>query len=256
MRRIILPIMAIGIATLLVTGCAATAEPSAAPVSPTAELAAATPTSDLPASVGRLHWFGMSAILYHGSKNVYFDPYMLEGNLPSADFILISHEHAEHAHLASLKKIIGPGTILIISPNVQSFCQENAHEIGVEPVILKVGESAEFGDVKIDAVLTHDTYIHDRSTEGAGFVVSVDGERIYFAGGTMILPEMADIVSDVTLYNWYFNSDVLAVAEILQTKVLIPLHTSEPGAKAFADVYAGKITRLKIVALELGPYNP
>jgi hypothetical protein len=108
---------------LLVSGCAAPAvvEPSPSPpaASPTPESPAWDP--DLPAAVGKLNWFGFSSILYHGTKNIYFDPVALEGNLPPADIILISHGHSDHADLESLKKIITSETVLIISPNVAGF---------------------------------------------------------------------------------------------------------------------------------------
>jgi|GEM_PF-745707 len=255
MKKIILAVIVTGLAVLLTAGCSATAatEP---PAASTAVPETATPESDLPAPVGKLHWFGTSAILYHGSKNIYFDPVALEGDLPQADIILISHGHADHADLESLKKIIGPGTILIISPNVEGFYQADPHGVGVVPMIMKEGDTEKFDDITVEAVPAYDDQFHLRSTEGAGFVVSIDGGRIYFAGGTRVFPEMAEIVSDVTLYPWYRNADILAAADILQTKVLIPVHAGETGVKAFVDVYAKEITRLKIVGLVPGPYYP
>jgi len=256
MKSPVLPALVIGWIALLVSGCAAPAGSASAPVASAAAADTATPAPALPEAVSKLHWFGTSSILYHGSKNIYFDPVMLDGELPQADFILISHAHSDHVELESLKKIIGPGTILIISPNVQSFVQAHAHEVGVVPLILKEGEKAEFGNVNIEAVPAYDDQIHFRSTEGAGFVVTIDGERIYFAGGTRMFPGMAQIESDVTIYPWYRNADVLAAIDILPTKVLIPVHAGFSGVKAFVDVYGKEITRLKIVALEPGPYNP
>ncbi len=243
------------LAMFFLAGCAAPAAAEATSVPATVQ-EIVTPTSDLPAAVGKLHWFGTSAILYHGSKNIYFDPVTLEGDLPKADFILISHAHSDHADLESIQKIVGPGTILIISPNVQGFYQAHPHEIGVVPLIMKEGDIEKFGDMQVEAVPAYDDVIHFRSSGGAGFVVTIDGERIYFAGGTRLIPEMSDIVSDVTLYPWYRNADILAAAKILQTKVLIPVHAGESGVKAFVDVYAKEITRLKIIALVPGPFNP
>ncbi|MGB7537108.1 MAG: MBL fold metallo-hydrolase [Anaerolineales bacterium] len=258
MKKILFPIFVIGATALLVAGCAAppSTETSATPLASSAVQETAAPVSDLPAAVGKLHWFGTSAILYHGSKNIYFDPVTLDGELPKADFIFISHAHPDHADLESLQQIIGPGTILIISPNVQGFYQAHPHEIGVVPLIMKEGDTEKFGDIQVEAVPAYDDQIHLRSSEGAGFVVSIDGERIYFAGGTRVFPEMAQIVSDVALYPWYRNADILAAAEILQTKVLIPVHAGASGVKAFVDVYGKEITRLKVIALEPGPYNP
>jgi L-ascorbate metabolism protein UlaG (beta-lactamase superfamily) len=89
-----------------------------------------------------------------------------------------------------------------------------------------------------------------------GFVVTVDGERIYFAGGTRFYPEMANIGSDVTIYPWYRNDDVLQAAKVLPTKVIILVHAGASGVKAFVDVHGKEFPNLKFVALEVGPYNP
>jgi len=89
-----------------------------------------------------------------------------------------------------------------------------------------------------------------------GYVVTVDGERIYFAGGTHFYPEMAQIESDVTLYPMYAVDDVQQVIEVLPTKVMIPIHTSGPEAKDYAVQFAKLPTKIKFVALDAGPYNP
>jgi L-ascorbate metabolism protein UlaG (beta-lactamase superfamily) len=258
MNRIVLLLLVIGIVFLSISRCAASTAIvpalTQAPTDALENMIAQMP--GLPASIAKLHWFGTSAILYLGSKNIYFDPVMLEGNLPPADIILISHAHSDHADLESLKKINVPGTVLIISPNVNDFYTDHADELGVAAIILKEGESSVVGDISVEAVPAFDDLFHFRSTEGAGFVVSVDGERIYFTGGTRMFPEMVQIESDVTIYPWYRNADILAAIDILLTKVLIPVHAGYSGVKAFVGVYGKEITRMKIVGLEPGPYNP
>ncbi len=258
MEKNISVILLVAAAVLLASGCAtpAAVESSPSPIPATATQESIAPATDLPEVVGKLHWFGISSILYHGSKNIYFDPVMLTGNLPPADIILISHAHSDHADLDSLKQVLTSKTVLIISPNVAGFYESHKDEIGVPAVILDEGETTEVDGIKIKAVPAYDDQIHFRNGKGMGFVVSVDGERIYFAGGTRVFPEMAQIESDVTIYPWYRNADVLEAAKILQTKVLIPVHVGYSGVKAFVDVYGKEITRLTIIALEPGPYNP
>jgi L-ascorbate metabolism protein UlaG (beta-lactamase superfamily) len=258
MKKILYTVLLIVVGVLFVSGCAAPAaaepEPSPLAATPAPEVSALDP--GLPAAVGKLHWFGVSSILYHGSKTIYFDPVMLDGQLPPADIILISHAHSDHADLESLKKIIASGTILVISPNVSSFFNSNEHEIGVAAAMLDEGETTETGGVKIRAVPAYDTVIHFRDSKGMGYVVTVDGETIYFAGGTRFFPGMAEIESDVTIYPWYRNDDILLAANELNTKVLIPVHAGASGVKAFVDVYAKDITNLTVISLEPGPYNP
>jgi L-ascorbate metabolism protein UlaG (beta-lactamase superfamily) len=256
MKPKIVVLLIAGLVMLSVAGCAAptTAIPSpTATPSPTA--VPATPTSDLPSAVGNLHWFGGAAFLYHGSKSVYFDPINLSGNLPPADLILISHAHPDHADLESLKQIIGPHTTLIISPNVASFYDRNKEELGVPATVLGEGETVQVGDIVVQAYPAYDPTYHPRTAGGVGYVVTVDGERIYFAGGTNYYPEMAQIESDITMYPLYNKADVQKVIDVLPTKVMILMHTSGPAAKAYAELFAKLPTKIKFVVLEAEPPN-
>jgi L-ascorbate metabolism protein UlaG (beta-lactamase superfamily) len=124
------------------------------------------PASDLPTAAGKLHGFGISSILYHGSKNIYFDPVLLDGAVPAADIILISHAHDDHVEMASLKKIITSETVLIISPNAAGFYDTHREEIGIPAVILNEGELTEVGAVTIQAVPAFDMQYHARGTGG------------------------------------------------------------------------------------------
>jgi L-ascorbate metabolism protein UlaG (beta-lactamase superfamily) len=244
---------------ILLAGCASvqTAVPTALPTDTAAPTPVPpTPTSDLPSAVGKLHWFGASSILYRGSKNIYFDPVNLSGNLPKADLILISHAHSDHANLASLQQIIGPDTKLIISPSVSVFYEQNRSELGIPATILAEGETASVGDIVVKAYPAYDTGFHPRTAGGLGYVVTVDGGRIYFAGGTNFYPEMAQIESDVTLYPIYTKEDVQQVIEVLPTKVMILVHTSGPAAQAYAALFAKLPAKIKFVVLEMEPYNP
>jgi L-ascorbate metabolism protein UlaG (beta-lactamase superfamily) len=256
MRQTAILLVFLSFAAIGLSGCAAPATATPSPVPDTAVPAAAAPTDDLPPIAAKLHWFGTSAILYHGSKNVYFDPVLLQGNVPAADVVLISHAHSDHADIESLRRIVTPRTVLIISPDVTSFYESHKAELGVEAIVLDEGETAEAGGIKVRAVPAFDTAGHPRSAKGMGYVVEVDGTTIYFAGGTRMYPEMADIRSDVTIYPWYQNADILAAAEIMQTKTFIPVHAGYTGVKSFVEVYQKDFPKLTFVALEPGPYPP
>ena len=248
----------------MIAGCApgVSAPPAATPLPPTETAAPPTATPDrivatgeVPVIVSKLYFFGTASVLFHGSKNVYFDPLELEGTLPPADFILISHGHSDHADLASLQKILTADTVLIISSNVIPFYESNKASIGVPAAVLDEGQVKEVGRIRIEAVPAFGRN-HNRDTQGAGYVVTVDGDVVYFAGGTYYFPEMADIESDVVFYPWYTNDDFLKAAGVLPTRVMIPVHTDALGLKAFMKVYGAKITRVKLVGLMPGPYNP
>jgi L-ascorbate metabolism protein UlaG (beta-lactamase superfamily) len=258
MKKILLAWLTVGGLLLFLAGCskAATVAPS-----PTATAASTsippTPTSDLPAAAAKIHWFGISAILYHGSKNIYFDPVNLSGNPPPADLILISHAHSDHADLAGLKQAIGPGTTLIISPNVAAFYEQNKDALGIPARILAEGETTQVGDITIQAVPAYDSGGgHPRTAGGVGFIVTVDGQKIYFAGGTNFYPEMANYTSDVTIYPVYSRADVEKVIAVIPTKAMILVHISGYAATSYAALFAQLPTKIHFIPLNEGPYNP
>jgi L-ascorbate metabolism protein UlaG (beta-lactamase superfamily) len=202
-----------------------------------------------------LHFFGTAAFLYNGSRIIYFDPVTLGGSLPKADLILVTHGHSDHWSVPDIQKIVGPNTTLIIGPNVPY--ETSKAEIGAPATILREGETIDVNGVKIEAVPAYDTSFHPREAGGVGFIVSVDGIRIYHAGGTAAYPEMAQYTCDVAMIPAYSKALAQAMAEIIPAKVIIFMHTSYYGSKALSDVIAQDIGGGKtFVALQDGPYNP
>ena len=64
------------------------------------------------ALVKKIHWLGHDAFRIDGSKTVYIDPYQIKGG-PTADLILVSHEHFDHCSPEDVAKIQGPKTIVV-----------------------------------------------------------------------------------------------------------------------------------------------
>lgn len=231
-----------------VAGCSAQATPT--PIPP-------TPTSYVQDLVGKIHWFGTSAMLYKGSKVVYFDPITLDGTLPPADLVLVTHAHSDHWSVADLKKVIGPHTTLIIGPIVSASYEASKTALGIPATILAEGQTTQVGDISVQAVPAYDTIGHVKGSGGVGFLVSLDGITLYHSGGTAAYPEMANYKSDIAFLPIYSKAQVQAMAEIIPAKVFIFEHTSVYAAQAVAtlftkDVGAGKI----FMALQDGPYNP
>ncbi len=231
-----------------VAGCSGQATPT--PIPPTA-------TSSVQNLVGKIHWFGTSAILYKGSKVVYFDPITLEGALPTADLILVTHAHSDHWSVADLKKVIGPHTTLIIGPIVSASYEASKAALGIPATILAEGQTTQVGDISIQAVPAYDTIGHVKGSGGVGFLVSLDGITLYQSGGTAAYPEMANYKSDVAFVPVYSKDQAQAMAEIIPAKVIIFEHTSFYAAQAVATLFTKDLGAGKIFTyLQDGPYNP
>ena len=260
MKRSLFFFLIISIMLFGIAGCApaVTAQPSPAPtpVPPTVSPIPPTATPSLQAVLGKLHWFGTSAFLYNGSKVIYFDPIALDGNLPKADLILVSHAHSDHWSVADIEKIIGPNTTLIISPNISSFYEAAKSELGIPATILAEGQTTEVNGVSIQAVAAYGAG-HPYADHGDGYIVGIDGIRFYHAGGTDAYPDMAKYNCDIAFVPIYSKNQAQALAEVIPAKMIIFEHTSYYAAKAVADLFTKSFGEEKtFVAMQAGPNTP
>lgn len=212
------------------------------------------------ASVGlleRLDWLGHASFRLNGPPTIYFDPWKLKGELGQADIILISHEHSDHCSPEDVKRISGPGTVVVASPGA-------AEKLRGHVRALRPGERTTVGEVEIEAVPAYNVNkfhspgvpFHPKEAEHAGYVVAVEGERLYFAGDTDHIPEMADIACDVALlpvggtYTMTAEEAAQAAADI-GPKVVVPMHWgsgivgTRADAERFRSLYDGEVVILE-----------
>jgi L-ascorbate metabolism protein UlaG (beta-lactamase superfamily) len=93
---------------------------------------------------------------------------------------------------------------------------------------------------------------HPKSKAYIGFILTIDGTRIYHAGDTDLIPEMGTMKVDVALlpvsgtYVMTAKEAVMA-AERIKPKVAIPMHYgsgvagTEKDAEEFARLLQGKV---------------
>lgn len=258
MKRTLSFFLYAGLIFIMLAGCtpAATPAPTYTAVPPTDTPVPPTSTPSAADALARFHWFGTSAFLYNGSKVIYFDPVTLDGTLPKADIILITHAHNDHYSVTDLQKIIGPNTILIISPNVSTNYEADKATLGIPATVLDSGQETDVNGVKIKAVPAYGAG-HPLESKGMGYFVNVDGLVIYAAGGTDAYPEMANYICDIAMIPVYTKDLAQAIANILPAKVTILEHTSYYGAAALATLFNQTASAGKTyVAIESGPLNP
>lgn len=207
--------------------------------------------------LNRLHWLGHDTFRLDGPPTIYFDPLRLKGPLPQADIILISHDHFDHCSPGDVKRITGPGTVIVASLPA-------AKKLGGSVRVLRPGERTAVGEVEIEAVPAYNVRrfrspgvpFHPKASEHVGFVVTVAGERLYFAGDTDHIPEMADIDCDVALLpvggTYTMDAEEAAqAAAAINPKVAVPMHWgagiagSRADAERFGDLYDGEVVILE-----------
>lgn len=172
-------------------------------------------------------------IVYDG-KEIEIDPVGKLGDrstdyskFPKADLILITHEHHDHLDPEAIKTLSKSDTIVIANPN-------SAEILGYGKV-MKNGDSISLpDDITIQAVPAYNTspdrlQFHPKGRDN-GYVLDLDGLRIYIAGDTEVTPEMKDL-KDIDIAFLPCNlpytmtpEQLIEAAKIIHPKVLYPYH--------------------------------
>jgi L-ascorbate metabolism protein UlaG (beta-lactamase superfamily) len=201
--------------------------------------------------VEKIHWLGHDAFRIDGSKTLYFDPFQIEGG-PEADLILISHDHFDHCSPEDVEKIRKEDTVIITE-------KDAAGKLKGDVRILSPGEKTEVDGIGIEAVPAYNTDkdFHPRKNGWLGFLVDMDGVRLYHAGDTDFISEMKGMRVDIALLpvsGTYVMTAEQAVnaAKAIRPKRAIPMHYGaivgdEEDAISFQKALAGtvKVTVLR-----------
>ena len=198
-----------------------------------------------------LHWLGHASFRLDGPPTIYFDPWRLKGQPPQADVILISHEHHDHCSPQDVKRITGPGTVIVASHGAAKGLRGDVRT-------LRAGERTTVGEVEIEAIPAYNVNksYHPKQAGHVGFIVTVGGERIYFAGDTDRIPEMTSVRCDVALLpvggTYTMDAEEAAQAATdIGPKVAVPMHWgagvigTHADAERFRSLYGGRVVILE-----------
>ena len=158
---------------------------------------------------------------------------------PKADIILVTHEHHDHFDPDAIAQLTKASTKIYLNPAVQKMLGSGK--------ALKNGDKVKVAnDITIEAVPAYNTtpgreQFHPKGRDN-GYILTLDGMRIYIAGDTEDIPEMANI-KDISIAFLPCNQpytmtieQAANAAKIIKPKVLFPYH--------YNDTPANKLTPL------------
>jgi L-ascorbate metabolism protein UlaG (beta-lactamase superfamily) len=202
----------------------------------------------------KITWFAQSAFrVEHGGKLIYLDPFQVPDGEPTADVILLTHDHFDHLSAEDLAKVRGEDTVVITGPAVSAKIEGPFTE-------LAPGESTSIDSLNVRAVPAYTTTklrdsgepTHPKESQHVGYVFEIDDLSFYFLGDTDVIPEMNDIgpvdyafipVSGVFVMT---AEEAAEAAAIIQPSVAIPCHFghvvgSVDDARRFADLVPDQV---------------
>ena len=198
---------------------------------------------------------GTLAVCYKG-QTVHVDPVGGYGKptdyateFPKADVVMVTHEHGDHLDKEAVNALFQEGKTTLIT---NARCAEI---LGRGTVMANGDEGTILNEVKLEAVPAYNyteghTMFHPQGRDN-GFVLTVDGLRIYIAGDTEDIPEMAGI-KDIDVVFLPVNQPYTMTVEqcvnackVLAPKVLIPYHFGQTDLSALPGLLPEVDVRLR-----------
>ncbi len=175
--------------------------------------------------------FEQNSIRIRGSIGViYVDPFRMKEAPKDADFILITHDHYDHFSPEDIAKTAGPHTILIVPENMKDKAMQLDTAMS-DIVTVKPGEKKEVEGLVLETVPAYNKLkpFHPKKAGWVGYILEVDGSRIYIAGDTDATDEAENVRCDVAMVpvGGTYTMNAKKAAELvnkIEPKVAIPVH--------------------------------
>lgn len=194
--------------------------------------------------LAEIRWLGHDGFqLRSGNTTIVIDPYQVDAGSPT-DIVLVTHPHHDHCSPADVEKLLNTDGVIVTEA-------ESAQKLSGDIRIVAPGDELTIASVGIEAVPAYnvDKQFHPKAKNWLGFIITIDGVRIYHAGDTDLIEEMGQMAVDIALLpvsgTYVMTADeAIQAAKRLRPKVAIPMHYdsvvgSAADARRFQEGLAG-----------------
>ncbi len=196
--------------------------------------------------VKHIHWLGHDSFRIEAEALViYIDPYRLPaGELPKADLILVTHHHGDHCSPEDVARIQAGETVIVTVADA-------AIKLAGQVIRVQPNETIQVKGLTVQAVPAYNTnkfrspgnLFHPPHLKLVGFVLTLEGLRVYHAGDSDHIPEMAQTHADIALlpvsgtYVMTAEEAARAAADI-RPQIAIPMHVgADIGSLDMAETF-------------------
>ena len=188
-------------------------------------------------------------------KEIEIDPVRKLGNktidyssMPKADYIFVTHEHGDHFDKEAIKLLSNERTQLVMNKRCAEMYDSKC-------AVLYNNQSARLGTIEVEAVPAYNTtegrtQFHPKGRDN-GYILTIDGLRIYIAGDTEDIPEMSQ-VKDIDIAFLPCNQpytmtpeQLVRAAKVIKPKVLFPYHYGQTDLSTIAEQLKGIDVRIR-----------
>lgn len=200
-----------------------------------------------------------SSIRITGENTIYIDPFHVEQEFHDADYILITHEHYDHFSMEDIAKVLSPQTILVMPETMRA---QAAGISGHEILFITPGGRLSLAGLTLEAAAAYnlDKPFHPKENGWVGYILEIDGVRIFIAGDTDMTPDNRTVSCDVALLpiGGKYTTDAAQAAEfanVLRPRIVIPTHYgSVTGGKENEAVFAAGVDSQIRVDIKMQKY--
>lgn len=203
-----------------------------------------------------IKWLGHGGFRIKGRGRIlYIDPVDLE-NTDTADFIFITHSHADHFSIEDIKKISAEKTNIYATAD----CMGELQWFPGWAIEVKPGGTYQAGIFTVTAIpaynLTNER--HPRGKGWVGYLIDFGDMRIYHAGDTDLIPEMSGIQKldyaflPVSGHGVMTPEDAAEAAGILKPVLSIPMHYEDNGEGESNAVRFQELSPVSVKILKKG----
>ena len=178
---------------------------------------------------------------------IYIDPFKIDDETHDADFILITHDHYDHFSSEDIVKIKKDTTVLVVPEKMEAKAIKESGIKDIETV--KPGTYHEIGNLELETIPAYNLLkpFHPKAAGWVGYILKINGKRIYIAGDTDATKEAKEVICDIALVpiGGTYTMDAKKAAELvneINPEVAIPTHYgSIVGKLSDAKVFAANV---------------
>ncbi len=169
-----------------------------------------------------------SSIRIKGDSVLYFDPFRIKQETNDADIVFVTHAHFDHFSPEDIEKIRHEKTKFVMPKSMKAevaefgFSDENT-------IFMEAGDETSISNILVKAVPSYnvDKPMHPKENGWLGYLVTVDGCKIYVAGDCDAMPEKISCdIAMIPIGGTYTMNPSQAAEWVNQMKpeIVIPTH--------------------------------